>query len=201
MMLSQAIERPIIVASLSGRTLESLTIDNLIWSSVLDYLGIKEDIMEIPGKIRVSTNNPDQCQNFMFGCIFYIFLIFINFVIWSVDLVTELVRIIITMVCVVLMIFTFFKCMLLHCYCLENQEDIKDRVIAEFNEKCKFHQVSHCFFSLSNFLVLSLHHSNHFIKSQILVVLKFLFSIPSNLKSYTWGRNVWVLVIFGWQPI
>ena len=133
-MLSQAIERPIIVASLSGRTLESLTIDNLIWPSVLDYLGIKEDIMEIPGKIRVSTNNPDHCQNFMFGCIFYIFLIFINFVIWSVDLVTKLVRIIITMVSLLLMIST---CAVPQC--LENQEDIKGRVIAEFDVKCKFY--------------------------------------------------------------
>ena len=57
-MPSQAIERPIIVASLSGRTLESLTIDNLIWPSVLDYLDIKEDIMKIPGKIRALIEVP-----------------------------------------------------------------------------------------------------------------------------------------------
>ena len=134
-MPSQAIERPIIVASLSGRTLESLTIDNLIWPSVLDYLGIKEDIIEIPGKIRVLINN--QCQNLMFCCIFYIFLISVNVAIWYGGLVTGLFRIIITMVCLLLMIFTFFKCGFAQC--LENQEDIKGRVIAEFYEKCKFY--------------------------------------------------------------
>ena len=134
-MPSQAIERPIIVASLSGRTLESLTIDNLIWPSVLDYLGIKEDIMEIPGKIRVLISN--QCQNLMFCCIFYIFLLFVNVAIWYAGLITGLFRIIITMVCLVLMIFTFFKCGFTQC--LENQEDIKGRVIAEFYEKCKFY--------------------------------------------------------------
>ena len=142
-MQSQAIERPIIVASLSGRTLESLTIDNLIWPSILDYLGIKEDLMEIPEKIRVSTNN--RCQNLIFCCFFYIFLISVNVVIWY-HLDNELFIIIIIIVCLILMTFTLFKCMLP--LCLENQEDIKDRVIAEFNEKCKFYQVSLCFFSL-----------------------------------------------------
>ena len=92
-MLSQAIERPIIVASLSGRTLESLTIDNLIWPSVLDYLGIKEDIMDIPGKISVSINN--QCQNMILCCIFYIFLILVNVAIWYLGLVTGFFRMII----------------------------------------------------------------------------------------------------------
>ena len=133
-MLSQAIERQIIVASLSGRTLESLTIDNLIWPSVLDYLGIKEDIMEIPGKIRALTDN--QCQNLIFCCIFCIFLIVVNVAIWYLGLVTGLFRIIITMVCLFLMISTFIICGFLSC--LENQDDIKGRVIAEFDEKCKF---------------------------------------------------------------
>ena len=185
-MLSQAIERPIIVASLSGRTLESLTIDNLIWPSVLNYLDIKEDIMEIPGKIRALmealTNN--QCPNLIFCFIFYIFLISVNVVFWYTDLELKIAlgfRIIIAIVSLALMTFTLFKCMLPQC--LENQEDIiKDRVIAEFNEKCKFYQVSHCFFSLCNFLVLSLHHSNHFIKSQILLILTFFFSIPCTLR-------------------
>ena len=141
-MLSQAIERPIIVASLSGRTLESLTIDNLIWPSVLDYLGIKEDIMEIPGKIRALiralTNN--QCQNLIFCCTFYIFLILVNVAIWYEGLELRIplgYRIIITGVCLGLMFFIFFKCIFPQC--LENQEDIKGRVIAEFNEKCKFY--------------------------------------------------------------
>ena len=134
MMLSQAIERPIIVASLSGRTLESLTIDNLIWPSVLDYLGIKEDIMDIPGKISVSINN--QCQNMILCCIFYIFLILVNVAIWYLDLVTGIFRMIITMICLCLMILTFIKC---GCFpCLENQDDIKGQLIAEFDEKCKF---------------------------------------------------------------
>ena len=137
-MPSQAIERPIIVASLSGRTLESLTIDNLIWPSVLDYLGIKEDIMEIPGKIRALTDN--QCQNLIFCCIFYIFLILVNVLIWYEGLGFRIplgYRIIITGVCLGLMFFVFFKCIFPQC--LENQEDIKVREIAEFNEKCKFY--------------------------------------------------------------
>jgi hypothetical protein len=107
----EAIERQVIVASLSGRTLESLTIDNLIWPSALNYLGIKEDIMDIPGKIRV------------------------NVAIWYLGLVTGLFRIIITVVCLFLMTFTFIKCGFLPC--LHNQDDIKGRVIAEFDEKCK----------------------------------------------------------------
>ena len=133
-MLSQAIERQIIVASLSGRTLESLTIDNLIWPSVLNHLGIKEDIMDIPEKIRVSINN--QCQNLIFCCIFFIFLILVNVAIWYLGLVTGLFRIIITMVCLFFMIFTFIICGCLPYF--EDQDDIKGRVIAEFDEKCKF---------------------------------------------------------------
>ena len=158
MMLSQAVERPIIVASLSGRTLESLTIDNLIWPSVLDYLGVKEDIMKIPVKIRALmealTNN--QCQKLIFCLILFILLILVNVFFWYADLdikVPLAFRIIITIFSLALMIFTFLNCM--SPQCLENEEDIiKDRVIAEFNEKCKFYQVSHCFFSLCNFLVL-----------------------------------------------
>ena len=149
-MPGQAIERPIIVASLSGRTLESLTIDNLIWPSVLNYLDIKEDIMEIPGKIRALmealTNN--QCQNLIFCFIFYIFLISVNVVFWYTDLEIKIplaFRVIIIIVCLAIMIFTFINC--ISPQCLGNEEDIiKDRVIAEFNEKCKFYQVSHCFF-------------------------------------------------------
>ena len=133
-MPSQAIVHPIIVASLSGQRLESLTIDNLIWPSVLDYLGIKGDILEISGKIRVSRNN--RGQNLIFCLIFYTFLISVNVLIWYANLVTELFRVIITGVCVVLVIFTFFK--FIFPQCLENQEDINDGVIAEFNEKCKF---------------------------------------------------------------
>ena len=166
-MLSQVIERPIIVASISGRKLESLTIGNLIWPSVLDYLDIKEDVMEIPRKIRalMEALTDNQCQNLIFCCIFDIFLILVNVVIWYEGLGFKIplgFRIIITGVCLGLMFLTLFKCMVPKC--LENQEDIiKDRVIAEFNEKCKFYQVSHCFFSLCNFLVLSLHHCNNFI--------------------------------------
>ena len=141
MMQSQATERPIIVASLSGPTLKSLTIDNLIWPSVLDYLGIKEDVMEIPGKIRVSKNN--QCQN-LIGCfITCAFLILVIVMIWYANLISELFRIIISFACVLVVFFTFILWQ-----CSENQEDIKDKVIAEFNEKCKFYQVSNCFFSL-----------------------------------------------------
>ena len=140
-MLSQAIERPIIVASLSGRTLESLTIDNLIWPSVLNYLDIKEDIMEIPGKIRALmealTNN--QCQKLIFCLILFILLILVNVFFWYADLdikVPLAFRIIITIFSLAFMIF-ILNCM--SPQCLENEEDIiKDRVIAEFNEKCKF---------------------------------------------------------------
>ena len=128
--------RSIIVASLAGPTLDSLTLENLIWPtarrSVLDYLGIKEEIMNIPQTIK----SVSKSRNYRNVVYFYLFVIVLNLIIWLIDMSND-IRIPITGFSLFFMICTC--CRVLGPKSQNSQDDIIRVIVNEFNAKCKLY--------------------------------------------------------------